>query len=105
MTDVSRKIVDSFAKAIADAGWFEAADYMRTGWFRNIIKSHMDADAERIAALDARVKAADEHLVAALEAIIEGYPRSDISHEDFRVQVTHWAEDAIAEYRKTEAPS
>nr|WP_319250473.1 hypothetical protein [uncultured Celeribacter sp.] len=67
-----------------------------------LARSSEPSMAKKLHNAEARVTAADEHLVSALEAIIEGYPRSDISHEDFRVQVTHWAEDALTEYRKTE---
>jgi hypothetical protein len=32
------------------------------------------------------------------QSVFNAYPRSDISHEDYRVQVAHWAEDFIDEY-------
>lgn len=54
----------------------------------------------RVPDMEAALLAAEDHLVAALEAISEGYARSDISHEDFMVKAAHFADDALSAYRE-----
>lgn len=61
------------------------------------------ADTRRIARvpeIEAALLAAEDHLVAALKAISDGYARTDISHEDFRVKAAQFADDALAAYRE-----
>lgn len=48
----------------------------------------------------AALLAAEDHLVAALKAISEGYAHPDISHEDFRVKAAQFADAALAAYRE-----
>lgn len=54
----------------------------------------------RVPDMEAALLAAADHLVAALEAVLAGYPDQDISHEDYRVKVAHFAEDALTAFRK-----